>query len=425
MGLPLFQSSDSEMLHNIFKEKVNQLEDKVYYTEQNLYNCMNIQKQFLKLADLMKINISSIHENELNDRKEQKKTEESANSEIDEIAIPIKQKVYDLKFWFEKFKTQNQKNGQNLFGKKLESQNAQSKKTNVSLKLTNSFTSETKNTRMPIFKNKTFQNKIQLNKFFSELKQNDLIYQLSKIKHIENQFSVFNFLNKQHELNLHEINLHYTVQENNLFLQKSDEFLIEKKSEDNGEHIKEKIIDLNFIEESKRNSKINPNRKQKLKIIEELNGSSDSIDFYKMIRNNLSLANDEIEFNAEIILDKVQKSVVLDYIDTNLQILNRRIRDLSQLIEYKNKQKNRITRNAMNFFYDQKTVNQLNNNLSKIKERQIDNLFMILEIRNNQDTESATDSEIEFKCLEYNLSSPFCLKIVTNRNAEALAQNLK
>lgn len=420
LGLPLFQSSDSQMLQNIFKEKVLQLEDKVYYTEQNLFNCLNIKKLFMNLAQIMRIKIGKMGEKNYLQTETPEKLNKNILPDLTENGDEKskQRKIYDFKFLLDTFQKTENFCGLNEISKNEKEENLEIKEPK---KVPSEVIKNKSNKKIPKLKNKKFQNKIKFRKLLTGIQKKDLLFQLNKIKHFEKQFTVFNFLNKQSDLNLEDLNIHYQIQ--NLF-SKTEEILT---NEINLEIPKETVKgkNLKFIVKSDSEPVFEKEKNQTNHSILNLNSSRNSEKLYKILEKKINSDLSNLEFNVKIILNQAQENAIRGYVQTNLQILDKRIKHLTQLKKFKNKQKRRITEHAVDFFYDQKMVNRLNENLEKIKDPQIENIFRILEIGGNEGSEVVNEERSMGKCLEYNLSSPFCLRLVTSRSADALSQQLK
>lgn len=428
----------------MYKEKILELEDNVYETEQTLNNCFIFHKLFLKLAKIMIIDITSIPKLEKSKRgfgfcKENKKKIESKSMReslfedqdpfiafnLNKLLESHEIKINDLN---------NNNNNQILFKEKEFKSSLSSLDNNVMQKISNTNNNFEKNLlkkRKKIkIKNLLLLEKLKINRILSTIKENDIIFLLNKIKNYEDQFPIFKFLSKQSESNFEDLNLKYTIIKNKNFY----------SNKKNNDKIKSKVGILDNLQKKSqkdknnqiicfKNNSSNKHLKNEKCSIFESNETSKSMYEYltKEIQNsNYKLSNK----NIKIIVSKHQRRILFDYIQTNIQIISQRINNLKQIKNFRNKEKNKISEIASDFMYDQQIVNNLTINFNKIENDKIEDIFNILEGEENDNDETQNEDKNMNKSekstfFEYNQNYLFCLKQINNNSSKNIYKLLK
>jgi hypothetical protein len=236
-------------------------------------------------------------------------------------------------------------------------------------------------------------------------------------------------------------------------LNKTEQNNSKLKTQTNSKNIKSKI----FFESNDKNQELNKNNteiEQKINELDKtlsmnkeddllqnsLTSSENANSLYEKL-NKLLYEENDLNLNYEIMIrvNNYQKTVISEYILTNIIILTQRISNLNQIKNLKNREKNQVTKIANDFVYDQKIVNNLNKNFNKIEDMHIDNIFKILEGEDEENEEDNSMEKLElkkkemdleseklvFKCYEYNQNSLFSLKLLMNQNTFKITQNLR
>jgi hypothetical protein len=408
------------MPSNIYKEKVLELEDKVYFTEQNLHNCIMFKKLFIRLAENLKINVKTMLKFEKNKKKntthrERKNSFENANSRENANGNETAQIVFDLR---KLLNALDKKYNHNLF----QVENTAHAKINQSIKSKCSISSMDKivfeekreveeneegqsGNKLKI-ENLDLKKAIQIKRIIEEIKKKDIIYLLNKIRNFEEQFTTFNFLNKQSESNIDELNIKYCF---------------ENSSDTHNDNSDNPVLNEANQQYANINSKIDPFEKKEITSFDYLN---DSDSFYEKLSNQLRVSNISWNMkNAKIVLTKNQREVLSDYLHINLQILIQRITHLTQVKSYKNKQKNQISQIANDFFYDQKIVNNLTINFEKIEDHNLTRIRRFL--RAKKSLISSSEIKTTPLCVLYDQSSTSSLRHLQNESLDFISERLK
>ena len=213
--------------------------------------------------------------------------------------------------------------------------------------------------------------KLFMNRLISFLKQNDVIFLLKKIENFKKQFMSFDFLQGQDQSEIKSLGINYEIESTR-----------GKEGEGKGRETESGFKEIE--------TKPDEMYSRLTKYLE----STDSSQRNLKIRINLS---------------SEQVQLMTKYVATSLNTIHQRIQNLKQQKKLKIKEKNKISKIANDFFYDQKAINELTKNYNKVED------FTICQIFKNLNSESESNGEEkdgngEFTCFRYNQVYPFGLE---------------
>ena len=412
---------------NVYKDRVIELEDNVYEIEQELYNYSIIQKTFKHLADILNIDVKIIKKNDKlkkgflskQVRKSsfekiiQRENVENNNTEMIIFDLQKLIKVLDSKIGLQILNV-----GKDLKYKLDQSNNSKCSISSMDkIELIKSPKDESNEQKKEIkmdFKinNLDLKKKLKIKKLINEIKKNDIIYILDKIRKFKKQFDSHNILITQNELKIDGLDIRYSLtnyfksdqnnrpysnfQPNDVINRPSDEFASEIDFANNNQ-----ILCLNFIYNSET--------------------------FYEELLKNLKdfKISSKIK-NAKIFLNTNHKEIFKHYIQSNLQILFHKINHLKTVRDLKHKEKNQVCQVANDFFYDQNIVNSLTENFNKIEDYYLTKVLRFLKPRRriNSNLDLKQGSQLN-PCYLYDQYSPLCLKLFSNDPIKAISRRLK
>ena len=436
IGMPLRHLSNEEPSTNLYKEKVLELEDKVFEIEQTLHNTIKFKEIFTQLAEILNIEVKSIPKLDKLKRgfgvlKDFKKSNTSSISQINFEDQNENHTVFDLS---QLLNVRNsEKTGNPFHQKNNQSSNSDLKnvkKSNVA-SLDQLERNEAKNNNARYMnaenlRSNELKKKIQLTRILSRIQSKDVLFLLEKIKKMESQFAIFKFLSKQEDHKISELNISYLVRKIESQLPKNSKITSESiRSKVAPQSIKKLPIDKNMNTPNALNPSIS--QPQETPSLLPSFSSFDSVTvFYKKLKTALTnIPPLSSSYEIKIILTKYQKTMLAEYVQTNLQIITQRINNLTQIKSFKNKEKNQISKIANDFVYDQKIVDSLNDNFNKIEDMQIDQVFKVLEGEGEGSKNTFIDEQVACKCFFYDQRFKFSLRPIDDQHTRMITAALK